>query len=171
MHLFEETHSPSLLSRSQSGGYYQNQRTAQHVCVATRFSHTFCQHRRPYHRLYLDPEKERACVFVFGERRTKMSLHYSIVLGIGRNKMDIFHVHDLKAHNHHGSPLSSRRKKMAKWACFNYQASNPTLILGPFTNKGPHYGVYCRRANCKMSFASIVGFLIPRCTCFKPFTT
>jgi hypothetical protein len=38
----------------------------------------------------LDPEKERACVFAFGDRRTKMSSSYSIVFGIGRNKMEIF---------------------------------------------------------------------------------
>jgi hypothetical protein len=37
----------------------------------------------------LDPEKERPCVFVVGER-TKMSLFYSIVFGIGRKKMEIF---------------------------------------------------------------------------------
>jgi hypothetical protein len=38
----------------------------------------------------LDPEKERACVFVFGETRTKMSLSYSIVFRIGQKKMEIF---------------------------------------------------------------------------------
>jgi hypothetical protein len=38
----------------------------------------------------VDPKKERACVFLFGEGRIKTSLSYSIVCGIGQKKMEIF---------------------------------------------------------------------------------
>ncbi len=183
MHLVEETHSPKALSRSQSSGYYQNRRTAQHMCVATRFSHTFCQHRRLHNRLYLDPEKERPCVFVVGER-TKMSLFYSIVFGIGRKKMEIFtftisrpqpswiRVGEWAGRNSLATHRSCFYKKMAKWPCFNYQAPNRTLVPGAFTNKGPHHGVYCRQGQmAKWALLLLLGFLVPHCTCFKPFTT